>query len=81
MYKNKTRQCEVIVNKLRKTVTEGTEKMVSLKNKRALMTKLIEQNDVTKNERAQKMDKFRKYISGLPEPGSTVFCIFKKCSK
>ena len=69
MYKNKARQSENAINKFRKSVTQGTEKMVSLKNKRGLMTKLIDQNGVTKDERAKKMEEFQKYIGTLPEPG------------
>jgi predicted transcriptional regulator len=58
------------IQQLRTAVKENTDKLVSLKNKRELMTKVIVENDVRKNERAQRMANFAKHIASLPEPGT-----------
>ena len=58
------------ITQLRTDVKVNTDKLVSLKNKRELMSKVIVENDVRKNERAQRMAGFIKHIATLPEPGS-----------
>ena len=64
-YKSDTRR----IQDLRSQIKNNTDKLVSLKNKKELMTKVIVENDVRKNERALRMEVFRKHIDTLPEPG------------
>ena len=68
-YKADTRR----IQQLRTDIKENTDKLVSLKNKKELMAKVIVENDVRKNERAQRMEAFRKHIDSLPQPGRN-FC-------
>ena len=67
-YKADTRR----IQQLRTDIKENTDKLVSLKNKKELMAKVIVENDVRKNERAQRMEAFRKHIDSLPQPGRNV---------
>ena len=64
-YKSDTRR----IQDLRSQIKNNTDKLVSLKNKKELMAKVIVENDVRKNERALRMEVFRKHIDTLPEPG------------
>ena len=53
-------------------IKEGQDGMIQLSKKGQLMTKIVEENDVMKQERADRMTKFRQYIESLPEPGQLV---------
>ena len=76
LYLEKYKSNERQIQDLRTAVKENTDKLVSLKNKRELMAKVIVENDVRKNERAQRMESYKKHIDSLPLPGMVQFNYF-----